>query len=153
MSLGRVSTFLDIYIERDIKEGTLDEVGAQELFDDFVLHLRLARHLRTPEYNELFAGDPMWITEAIGGMALDGRTLVTKSCYRMLNTLNNLKASPEPNMTILYSVNLPENFKKFCAAMSIKTDAIQYENDDVMREYYGDDYAICLLYTSPSPRD
>lgn len=148
MSLGRVSTFLDIYIERDIKEGTLDEVGAQELFDDFVLHLRLARHLRTPEYNELFAGDPMWITEAIGGMALDGRTLVTKSCYRMLNTLNNLKASPEPNMTILYSVNLPENFKKFCAAMSIKTDAIQYENDDVMREYYGDDYAIACCVSA-----
>ena len=127
MSLGRVSTFFDIYIERDIANGTLTEEGAQELMDDFVIKLRIARHLRTPEYNELFGGDPMWITEAIGGMGEDGRTLVTKNCYRMLNTLYTLGSSPEPNLTVLWSNSLPESFKKFCAKVSADTDSIQYE--------------------------
>ena len=148
MSLGRVSTFLDIYFERDIKNGILTEEGAQELMDDFVMKLRLARHLRTPEYNELFGGDPMWITEAVGGMGEDNRTLVTKSSYRMLNTLYTLGASPEPNLTILWSINLPENFKKFCAKVSKDTDSIQYENDDIMRPIYGDDYAIACCVSA-----
>ena len=142
MSLGRVSTFFDIYFERDIANGTLTEEGAQELMDDFVMKLRMARHLRTPEYNELFGGDPMWITEAVGGMGEDGRTLVTKSSFRMLNTLYTLGSSPEPNLTVLWSTSLPANFKKFCAKVSADTDSIQYENDDVMRPLYGDDYAI-----------
>ncbi|MBQ1947654.1 MAG: formate C-acetyltransferase [Clostridia bacterium] len=148
MSLGRVSTFFDIYIERDIENGTLTEEEAQELMDDFVMKLRIARHLRTPEYNELFGGDPMWITEAIGGMGEDGRTLVTKNCYRMLNTLYTLGSSPEPNLTILWSTALPENFKKFCAKVSADTDSIQYENDDVMRPIYGDDYAIACCVSA-----
>lgn len=148
MSLGRVSTFLDIYFERDIENGILTEEGAQELMDDFVMKLRLARHLRTPEYNELFGGDPMWITEAVGGMGEDNRTLVTKSSYRMLNTLYTLGASPEPNLTILWSINLPENFKKFCAKVSKDTDSIQYENDDIMRPIYGDDYAIACCVSA-----
>lgn len=148
MSLGRVSTFFDIYIERDIANGTLTEEGAQELMDDFVMKLRIARHLRTPEYNELFGGDPMWITEAIGGMGEDGRTLVTKNCYRMLNTLYTLGSSPEPNLTILWSNSLPENFKKFCAKVSADTDSIQYENDDIMRPIYGDDYAIACCVSA-----
>ena len=148
MSLGRVSTFFDIYIERDIANGTLTEEGAQELMDDFVMKLRIARHLRTPEYNELFGGDPMWITEAIGGMGEDGRTLVTKNCYRMLNTLYTLGSSPEPNLTVLWSNSLPESFKKFCAKVSADTDSIQYENDDVMRPIYGDDYAIACCVTA-----
>ena len=142
MSLGRVATFFDIYIERDIKNGVLTEETAQEIIDDFVIKLRIARHLRTPEYNELFGGDPMWITEAVGGMGEDGRTLVTKSSFRILNTLYTLGSSPEPNLTVLWSKNLPENFKKFCAKVSIDTDSIQYENDDLMRPIYGDDYAI-----------
>ena len=148
MSLGRVSTFFDIYIERDIARGILDEKGAQELMDDFVMKLRMARHLRTPEYNELFGGDPMWITEAVGGIGEDGRTLVTKSCFRMLNTLYTLGSSPEPNLTILWSTQLPENFKKFCAKVSADTDSIQYENDDVMRPDYGDDYAIACCVSA-----
>ena len=148
MSLGRVSTFFDIYIERDIANGVLTEEEAQELIDDFVMKLRVARHLRTPEYNELFGGDPMWITEAVGGMGENGRTLVTKSSYRILNTLYTLGSSPEPNLTILWSNSLPENFKRFCAKVSADTDSIQYENDDVMRPIYGDDYAIACCVSA-----
>ena len=148
MSLGRVSTFLDIYIERDIKNGTLTEEGAQELMDDFVMKLRIARHLRTPEYNELFGGDPMWITEAVGGMGKDGRTLVTKNSFRMLNTLYTLGSSSEPNLTVLWSRDLPESFKRFCAKVSADTDSIQYENDDIMRPLHGDDYAIACCVSA-----
>ncbi len=148
MSLGRVSTFFDIYIERDIKNGVLTEETAQELIDDFVIKLRMARMLRTPEYNELFGGDPMWITEALGGMGEDGRTLVSKSTYRMLNTLYTLNSAPEPNLTVLWSEKLPENFKKFCAKVSADTDSIQYENDDLMRPIYGDDYAIACCVSA-----
>ena len=148
MSLGRVSTFFDIYIERDIKNGTLTECEAQELIDDFVMKLRMARHLRTPEYNELFGGDPMWITESLGGMGEDGRTLVTKSTFRMLNTLYTLGPSPEPNLTVLWSEKLPTPFKKFCAKVSADTDSIQYESDDLMRKYYGDDYAIACCVSA-----
>ena len=148
MSLGRVSSFFDIYIERDIANGTLTEEGAQELMDDFVMKLRIARHLRTPEYNELFGGDPMWITEAVGGMGEDGRTLVTKSSFRVLNTLYTLGSSPEPNLTVLWSNALPEGFKQFCAKVSVDTDSIQYENDDIMRPNYGDDYAIACCVSA-----
>ena len=148
MSFGRCSTFFDIYIERDMKRGILDEEGAQELIDQLVIKLRAARHLRTPEYNELFGGDPMWITESVGGMCENHRTLVTKSSFRILNTLYTLGTSPEPNLTVLWSARLPEGFKRFCAKLSMDTDAIQYENDDLMRVTYGDDYAIACCVSA-----
>ncbi|MBK5246674.1 MAG: formate C-acetyltransferase [Peptostreptococcaceae bacterium] len=148
MSLGRVSTFLDIYIERDIKKGILNEKSAQELFDDFVIKLRMARHLRTQEYNELFAGDPLWITEAIGGMSENGNTLITKSSFRMLHTLYTLGTSAEPNLTILWADSLPEKFKRYVAKVSYDTAALQYENDDIMRPEFGDDYAIACCVSA-----
>lgn len=148
MSIGRNAGFLDIYIKRDMDRGILDEVGAQEIIDQLVIKLRLVRHLRTPEYDEVFGGDPTWVTESIGGMGLDGRTLVTKTAFRYLNTLINLGSAPEPNMTILWAEKLPEGWKKFCSKVSILTDSIQYENDDLMRNMYGDDYAIACCVSA-----
>ncbi len=147
MSVGRISTFLDIYIQRDFKEGTLTEAEAQELIDHLVMKFRMVKFARIPSYNQLFSGDPVWATLEVAGLGMDGRSMVTKTDFRFLHTLENMGPSPEPNLTVLYSSRLPKNFKDYAAKISISTSSIQYENDDVMRPIWGDDYSICVADT------